>query len=146
MSNLVLELRAGEMMVVNGAAIRFRSRSRIELASRARFLFGKQIMAPEEATTPARRIYSALQTAYIGSDEEREQARGIASRLIRMFRDATTSAAARLILDEVEQAVTVDDCYRALRLTRRIIRHEDAVLGVADNGGGVRQDCEIAAS
>ena len=53
MSTLVLELRQGDMMVVNGAPIRFRNRARIELAARARFLFGKQIMAPETATTLA---------------------------------------------------------------------------------------------
>ena len=71
MSTLVLELRQGDMMVVNGAPIRFRNRTRIELAAKARFLFGKQIMPPEAATTPARRIYFALQTAYIGTEEER---------------------------------------------------------------------------
>jgi hypothetical protein len=72
MSTLVLELRQGDLMVVNGAPIRFRNRTRIELAAKARFLFGKQIMAPDGANTPARRIYFALQTAYIGGDEERE--------------------------------------------------------------------------
>ena len=71
MSTLVLELRQGDLMVVNGAPIRFRNRARIELAAKARFLFGKQIMAPETATTPARRIYFALQTAYIGNEDER---------------------------------------------------------------------------
>ncbi|NDG49634.1 MAG: hypothetical protein EBY30_11475 [Rhodospirillales bacterium] len=71
MSTLVLELRQGDLMVINGAPIRFRNRTRIELAARARFLFGKQIMAPDGANTPARRIYFALQTAYIGVDEER---------------------------------------------------------------------------
>ena len=72
MSTLVLELRQGEMMIVNGAPIRFRTKSRIELTARARFLFGKQIMAPDQADSPARRIYFALQSAYIGTDEERE--------------------------------------------------------------------------
>ena len=58
MSTLVLELRQGDMMVVNGAPLRFRNRARIELAARARFLFGKQIMPPEAADTPARRSIS----------------------------------------------------------------------------------------
>ena len=71
MSNLVLELRQGDMMIVNGASIRFRSKTRIELAAKARFLFGKQIMPPDSADSPARRIYFALQTAYIGTDDER---------------------------------------------------------------------------
>ena len=38
MSTLVLELRQGDMMIVNGAPIRFRNRARIELTARARFL------------------------------------------------------------------------------------------------------------
>ena len=71
MSTLVLELRQGDLMVVNGASIRFRNRTRIELPVRARFLFGKQVMAPELANTPARRIYFALQTAYVGLEEMR---------------------------------------------------------------------------
>ena len=61
MSNLVLELRQGEVMIVNGAPIRFRTKSRIELTAKARFLFGKQIMPPDQADSPARRIYFALQ-------------------------------------------------------------------------------------
>ena len=65
-----LELRQGEVMIVNGAPIRFRRKTRIELTAKARFLFGKQIMSPEEADSPARRIYFALQTAYIGYDDE----------------------------------------------------------------------------
>ena len=72
MSNLVLELRQGEVMIVNGAPIRFRTRSRIELTAKARFLFGKQIMPPDQVDSPARRIYFALQSAYIGNETERE--------------------------------------------------------------------------
>ena len=30
MSTLVLEMRAGDLMVVNGASLRFRSRTRVE--------------------------------------------------------------------------------------------------------------------
>ena len=71
MSNLVLELRQGEVMIVNGAPIRFRTKSRIELTAKARFLFGKQIMPPDQADSPARRIYFALQSAYIGAEDER---------------------------------------------------------------------------
>ena len=71
-SNLVLELRPGETMVVNGASIRFSTKSRLELTAHARFLFGKQIMPPDEADSPARQIYFALQSAYIGADDERE--------------------------------------------------------------------------
>lgn len=131
MSNLVLELRQGEVMIVNGAPIRFRTKSRIELTAKARFLFGKQIMPPDQADTPARRIYFALQSAYIGDIEERPRGLATARQLIAAFKGATTSALAREILDHALAAAEADDCYQALKLARRIIRHEDAVLGRA---------------
>lgn len=131
MSTLVLELRQGDLMVVNGAPIRFRNRTRIELAAKARFLFGKQIMPPEAATTPARRIYFALQTAYIGTDEERAGGMDAARVLITEFQMATTSALAREMLRQALVLAEGDDCYQALKLARRVMRHEEEVLGLA---------------
>jgi flagellar protein FlbT len=128
MSNLILELRPGEMMIVNGATLRFRTKTRLELTAHARFLFGKQIMAPQQADSPARRIYFAVQTAYIGTPEERTAALALLRELIGEFQAATTSALAREILDRALAAAEADDCYLALRLARRIMRHEEAVL------------------
>ena len=129
MTNLILELHAGEAMIVNGASLRFRTRTRIELTTHARFLFGKQIMTPDQADSPARRIYFALQLAYIGTDEERVRGMAQVRTTIADFSAATTSTLAREILDRVLSLVEADQCYAALKLTRRIIRHEDTVLG-----------------
>jgi len=130
MSTLVLELRQGDLMVVNGAPIRFRNRARIELAAKARFLFGKQIMPPEGADTPARRIYFALQTAYIGTEPERAQGLETARRLIAEFAEATTSAMVRDMLAEALRIAESEDCYAALKIARRVMRHEEEVLGL----------------
>ena len=138
MSNLILELRPGEVMVVNGAPIRFRTKSRIELTAHARFLFGKQIMPPDEADTPARQIYFALQSAYIGTEEERPRGLATARELTDKFKAATTSALAREILEKAISAAEADECYSALKLARRIIKHEDAVL----SRGSVEGDLE----
>ena len=129
MPNLVLELRQGDLMVLNGASIRFRTKARIELAARARFLFGKQILPLAEADSPARRIYFALQTAYVGTDDEQKAGLAEARELIAAFKAATTSVLAGEILDRALAAAEVDDCYQALKLVRRIVRHEDAVMG-----------------
>jgi flagellar protein FlbT len=116
-------------MIINGALVRFRTRSRIELVAKARFMFGKQIMTPEQADSPARRIYFALQTAYVGEGREREEGLATAHELITAFKVATTSTLAREILDRAEAAALDDNCYLALKLARRIINHEDTVLG-----------------
>lgn len=131
MSTLVLELRQGDMMIVNGAPIRFRNRTRIELTARARFLFGKQLMTPDMANTPARRIYFALQTAYIGDHEERKVGLQLARDLIAEFREATTSNMVRELLDRSLHTAEADQCYQALKLARRVMRHEEVVLGLA---------------
>lgn len=120
-------------MIVNGAPIRFRTRSRIELTAKARFLFGKQIMPPDQVDSPARRIYFALQSAYIGSDAEREGGLESARHFIADFQQATTSDQVRAVLDRALVAAEEDDCYLALKLVRRIIQHEDAVLGKTPN-------------
>lgn len=131
MSNLVLEFRQGEVMIVNGAPIRFRTRSRIELTAKARFLFGKQIMPPDQADTPARRIYFALQAAYIGNETERETALESARYFINEFQEATTSNMVRTILSQALVAAEQDDCYQALKLIRRVIQHETSVMAQA---------------
>ncbi|KAA2213117.1 flagellar biosynthesis repressor FlbT [Teichococcus oryzae] len=131
MSTLVLELRQGDLLVVNGAPLRFRNRARVELTSHARFLFGKQIMQAAAATTPARRLYFALQTAYIGTEEERERGLDIARQLAAAFRGATSSAQVQEWLDAAIIAAERDECYQALKLARRLMQHEEAVLGAA---------------
>lgn len=136
MSTLVLEMRAGDLMVVNGASLRFRGRTRVELVARARFLFGKQVMTEETATTPARRIYFALQCAYVGPEEEREQAMADAHRLIAEFQEATTSNMAKQLLERALTLAEQDEWYQALRLVRHVMRHEAAVLGL-DPGSGM---------
>ena len=120
-------------MIVNGAPIRFRTKTRIELTAKARFLFGKQIMPPDEVDSPARRIYFALQAAYIGTDDERADGLAAARVRINEFKAVTTSTLARDILDQILCVAEADDCYQALKLARRIIRHEDAVLGRTGN-------------
>ena len=131
MSTLVLELRPGDMMIVNGAPIRFRNRTRIELTARARFLFGKQLMTPDMANSPARRIYFGLQTAYIGDHDERRAGLDLARELIGEFHEATTSEMVRDLLDRALKAAEADQCYQALKLARRVMRHEEVVLGLA---------------
>ena len=133
---LVIELKADDVMIINGAPLRFRNNTRVELNGYARFLFGKQIMPPGADRTPARRIYYAIQTAYIGSEEERVPAREAARRFCEEFAQHTTSGMAVQLLDEAMRAVDADRCHDALKLVRRVMRHEDAMLGAAMAGAG----------
>ena len=128
MAGLGLRLTSGDKLVINGAAIHFVTGADIRLANKARFLFGRQIMAPGDADTPARRIYFALQNAYVGEPDEREAALREAACYIQMFYAETTSPLARGLLEQALRAAVAGECYQALKLARRIVAHEDAVF------------------
>ena len=88
-------------------------------------------MAPDGANSPARRIYFALQTAYIGTEEERAPGLVTARQLITEFMEATTSPSVREMLVRAREAADSDDGYLALKIARRVMRHEEEVLGLA---------------
>lgn len=131
-ARLVLDIRPGDRMVVNGAALQFRSRTSVVLSNRVRFLFGKQIMAPEEASTPSRRVYFAMQSAYVADEEDvRLRFRIIARDLVEEYQVATTSGTARDILRDALCDLDADRCWEAMRRVRELFAHDDAVLEAA---------------
>lgn len=127
-SRLVLEFRAGDKMLVNGAALQFRTRASVVLSNRVRFLFGKQILAPEDACTPARRIYFAVQAAYVCEDHERPHFLEIARGLANEYAEATTSATARRLLADSIADLEAGNCWEAMRRIRDLFAHDDTVL------------------
>ncbi len=126
MSNLILELKPGETMHINGATMRFRTRTRVELLSRARFLFGKQLMPDEAARTPATRLYHALQTAYVGSDDRRDDAIATALSLLDAHEAGSPDEAGREITGAIRNAVASGENYAALKLARQLVASEAA--------------------
>ncbi|WP_297492961.1 flagellar biosynthesis repressor FlbT [Acidocella sp.] len=127
MSALILELKQGESMILNGAVIRFKTRTRLELNTQARFLFGKQIMHQEEATSPARKAYYVLQQAYIGTEPERPEALVVAKALIAELRDEAEPGI-RPVWEALLSASASEAGFEALKLARQMIRAEDAVV------------------
>jgi flagellar biosynthesis repressor protein FlbT len=125
MSALVLELRPNELMIINGAVIRFRTKTRVELHEKARFLFGKQVMMHDQADSPAKCIYFALQLAYVGSTEERRVGLATARRLIANSKAVSRSQIAREVLELALSAAEADDGYRSMQLGRQLIQHEE---------------------
>jgi len=62
---LRLTLRKNEPVIVNGVVLRTTSRTDLLVETEATVLRGSEVMKPEEATTPARRLYFACMMAYI---------------------------------------------------------------------------------
>lgn len=86
-------------------------------------------MPPDQVASPARRVYFSLQSAYIGTEPERFRGLESARRFIADLQNATTSDLVRSLLGQAMAAAEDDDCYKALKIVRGIIRHEDRMLG-----------------
>lgn len=127
-SRLVLEFRAGDKMLVNGAALQFQTRASVVLSNRVRFLFGKQILAPNDANTPARRLYFAIQAAYICEDVERPQFLDLARDLAAEYAEASTVPAVQRLIGKAIEELEEGKCWEAMRRVRELFPHDDAML------------------
>jgi flagellar biosynthesis repressor protein FlbT len=121
---LTLVLRPGERMIVNGAVMRFARPTTVQLETRARFVFGKQVMTAADADTPARRLYLHLQTWYAGDHHERSGAREKAIALADAMRPALSATTGRVLGNALEMA-EAGDHPASLELARELVRLED---------------------
>src|SRR6478609_10760545 len=70
---LKLSLKPGEKFVLNGAVLaNGDKRTRLVIQNKACVLREKDIMQPEEANTPARRIYLAIMMMYLEGEASEE--------------------------------------------------------------------------
>src|SRR5258708_30281870 len=69
---LKLNLRANERLVVNGALLTALKPTSLLINNQVSMLLERHIMRPEHASTPARRIYFAIQCAYIADAAARQ--------------------------------------------------------------------------
>jgi flagellar protein FlbT len=136
MSALILELKQGELMILNGATLRFNNRARVELSTQARFLFGKQIMQADDAVSPSQQIYYALQQAYVGAEEACPEALAQAKALIMHLRESTNATGVD-ILDQMLKVIAKGGSFEALKLARQLIRFETALA--ANIPGTIRE-------
>lgn len=127
MPALLIELRPNETLLVNGAALSFPSRTRVVLKNKARFLFGKQIMPPEEAITPLRSIYFALQTAYVGEEAQRQPALQAARSLAARLDPSEVTSEQQEFVNEAIRLAESDDYFGAIKLARKALDTEDLV-------------------
>jgi flagellar biosynthesis repressor protein FlbT len=76
-----ITLRAGERLFVNGAVLRIDRKATIALLNDVTFLLENHVMQADEATSPLRQIYFAVQIMLM-DPANAEGARALASKLI----------------------------------------------------------------
>lgn len=134
---MMLKLRAGEKLYINGAVIRVERKATIELLNDATFLLEAHVLQPGDATTPLRQLYFVLQTELMD--------RAAAPVVRQMFADMLTGTRLALgrgpIVDRLEGAAELVEAGRlfdALKALRALFPLEAELLGAAP-------DCSAAA-
>lgn len=123
---LVIHLRRNQTAIVNGAEIENVSGRTISIAVRnvAKVLRSDDMLAPEEAVTPATRLYLALQRAYLSSAPDACHMAAIRDELrdcLAIERGTATTAA------DLVRAIDSGNLYAALKCAQALIRDEMAL-------------------
>jgi len=120
---LRIKLPAKEKIIINGAVIENAGEATtIVLHNRADILRRKEVLTEQDAITPARRVYYALQCAYL-FDGERDGYLQMFRRFLQDYVEAAPSAGE--IIHAISEAVKAERYYDALRQTQDLIQHEN---------------------
>ena len=131
---LKLSLKPSERLVVNGAVLQNGDRrSVLLLQNKASILREKDIIQPEEANTPARRIYFPIMMMYLDPSEANKFYDEFVLRL-NEFMGAVRSTDILKECVSLSREVMGADYYKALTRCRKLLTFEQGLLGNVDPG------------
>ncbi len=121
---LKLSLKPGEKFVVNGAVIQNGDRrATLVIQNKVSILREKDIMKPEEANTPARRIYFPIMLAYLDQENKQEYLLEFMARMTE-FLSAIETPEIKILCLEISSEVMKENYYKALTKTRKLFDFE----------------------
>ncbi len=119
---LRIKLPSKERIIINGAVLENAgAATTIILHNRADILRRKEVMSEADAQSPARRVYYALQCAYMFEDE-RPRYQQMAQELLNQYSSAAPSSAD--IITKIQTEIGAGRLYNALRASHSLIEHE----------------------
>ena len=126
---LKLSLKPGEKFVLNGAVVQNGDRrTTLVLQNKASVLREKDIMQPEDAATPARRIYFPMMMMYLDDGGATRYYAEFAQRLTE-FMGVIRNPEVLAECVAISKHAMAREYYKALMLCRKLIEYEDERLG-----------------
>ncbi|MDH3473160.1 MAG: flagellar biosynthesis repressor FlbT [Rhodospirillales bacterium] len=123
---LKLNVSRGEKFIVNGAVIKNDGDvTSLVFENQAQILRQKDILTQESATTPAARVYLALQCAYLFPDKAAGHLENFHT-LLDEYLEAAPSAGP--LAEEIRALVDQGQLYAGLKACCRLLGHEHEVL------------------
>lgn len=128
---MIISLRAGSRIYINGAVLKVDRRVNVELMNNVTFLLESHVIQPEDATTPLRQLYFAAQTALMAPDQQPE-VRQVIETMMPKVQEAFENAQVLASLKSFDASCKSDRYFEALKSLRQAFPVEDAILGRAD--------------
>jgi flagellar protein FlbT len=134
--SLIVELKPGERVIVGECVItNSDQRTRFRVDGKVPILREKDIMTPQRANTPARRLYLAVQLMYVSRDPRPQHE--LYFSLVREFVQAVPSAWPQIEL--INNHILTGEMYKALKAAKKLIAYEQELIEHARSSTSVRQ-------
>jgi len=132
---LKVELKPGERILIGESVVtNGDQRTRLLIEGAAPLLRQKDIMTPEQADTPAKRIYLTIQLMY--TSREPQHHHELYFSLVRDIVQAAPSTWAQI--EAINNHILTGEMYKALKDTKKLIAYEEELLSAA-RGSGLRK-------
>jgi len=123
---LLIKLAPGEKIVINGVVIENGGEHAVlRILNQANLLRARDILTFEEAVTPAKRVYYALQGLYLFPDNQKEYLDS-AQTYISDFVAAAPSS--RSLIDEITGHMNRGELYQMLKTAKKLVEYERRIL------------------
>jgi len=126
--SLKVELKPGEKLIIGNCVVtNSDQRTRLFIDGKAPILREKDILTPDTADSPAKRIYFAVQLMYIDENVER-----LRKDYFKLINDLVTAAPSTIqLVDEINNEILTGELYKALKAAKKLIQYEQELLANA---------------
>ncbi|TVR98028.1 MAG: flagellar biosynthesis repressor FlbT [Rhodospirillales bacterium] len=123
---LVIDLKAGERVIIGEAVVtNGPQRATLNIEGDVPILREKDILRPEEATTPCKRLYLAVQIMYVTG-----KATPLHEAYFQLAREIQFAAPSTIeMILEINQNIIAGSYYRALKAAKRLVQYEAELTG-----------------
>jgi flagellar protein FlbT len=123
---LKITLKPNEKMILGGAVIsNGLNKCEFVVENTVTILRQNNILSPDDANTPARRIYLAIQLMYV-DPQQLETHQQAYWQLVHEFLDAVPRALG--LIDHINECIVNENYYNALKLTKKLIEFEQEAI------------------
>lgn len=133
---LTVELKPRERIILGECVItNHDQRTRLTVEGRVPILREKDIFTSEQADTPAKRIYLAVQLMYTSKDPRAHH--DVYFALVRDILAAAPSVWP--FIESINNLILTGEMYKALKQARKLIEYEQELLNHAKRGASISQ-------